>query len=117
MRKYRWSRLANILYIEQPVGVGFSYSDKKQYRHNDDSSAADNLAAVEKFYELFPEYKANQFFISGESYAGIYVPMLAYQILQAGPAYTGAKLTGIMVGNGCTGDEVGICKSQFIIIL
>ena len=112
LRKYRWSRIANVLYIEQPAGVGFSYSDSLNYAHNDDSSSLDNLAAVEKFYELFPEYRSNEFYISGESYAGIYVPMLAYQIITA-KSYTGAKLNGIMVGNGCTGSEVGMCKYYF----
>ena len=97
-----------VLYIEQPAGVGFSYSGSGKYNHNDDTSSIDNLAAVEKFFELFPEYKQNEFFISGESYAGIYVPMLAYQIIQA-KNYRGAKLSGIMVGNGCTGNEVGMC--------
>ena len=113
LRKYRWSRIANVLYIEQPAGVGFSYSDSLNYVHNDDSSSLDNLAAVEKFYELFPEYKSNEFYISGESYAGIYVPMLAYQIVKA-KSFMGAKLNGIMVGNGCTGSEVGMCKCYCI---
>ena len=39
LRKYRWSRIANVLYIEQPAGVGFSYSDSAKYFHNDDTSS------------------------------------------------------------------------------
>lgn len=111
VREYRWSRLANMLYIEAPAGVGFSYSDSKSYQHTDESSAFDNRDAIENFFEKFPEYKKNPFYISGESYAGIYVPMLARAILMAEDAgtYTGAKLLGIGVGNGCTGTEVGVC--------
>jgi carboxypeptidase C (cathepsin A) len=112
-REYRWNSIVNMLYIEAPVGVGFSYSDTNDYKCSDDRTASENLAAVEAFYSMFPEYKANKFFITGESYAGIYVPTLAEAIVNAEKAntYTGAKLTGIAVGNGCTGTEVGICGS------
>lgn len=105
------NRLANILYIESPVGVGFSYSDTDDYKCNDDRTATESLGAVEAFYSMFPEYKTNKFFITGESYAGVYVPTLAEAILKAEEAgtYTGAPLTGIAVGNGCSGTEVGIC--------
>jgi len=112
-REHRWNLKVNMLYIEAPVGVGFSYSDTKSYKLNDDRTADENRAAVEAFYAMFPEYKQNKFFITGESYAGIYVPTLAEAILNAEKAgtYTGATLTGIAVGNGCTGTEVGICGS------
>lgn len=112
-REYRWNSIANMLYIEAPVGVGFSYSDTNSYHLNDDRTAADNLEAVEVFYSLFPEYKNNKFFITGESYAGVYVPTLAEAIVNAEKAgtYTGAKLTGLAAGNGCTGTEIGICGS------
>jgi len=113
LRPYRWSSIANVLYIESPVGVGFSYSDDEDYRLSDDKAAADNMAALEFFYSLYPEYLSNKLFITGESYAGIYVPTLAEAIVNADAAgvYTGAKLTGIAVGNGCTGTEIGICGS------
>jgi cathepsin A (carboxypeptidase C) len=100
-----------MLYIEAPVGVGFSYSEDRDYKLDDDRTANENKLAVEAFYNLFPEYKKNKFFITGESYAGVYVPTLAEAILNADNAgtYTGAKLTGIAAGNGCSGSEVGIC--------
>lgn len=48
---------------------------------------------------------------AGESYAGVYVPTLAEAIVKGEQdgTYTGAPLTGIAVGNGCSGTEVGIC--------
>jgi cathepsin A (carboxypeptidase C) len=70
LRPYRWNRLANIVYIEAPAGVGFSYSDIGHYTHNDDSTARDNLDAIQSFFQLYPEYKTNKFYITGESYAG-----------------------------------------------
>eukprot|EP01035_Chromulina_nebulosa_P024326 gene24327-31652_t len=97
LREYRWSRIANMLYIEQPVGVGFSYASgdnvtvAELYASNtDDNSAQRNLLAVNKFFELYPEYLKNDFYIAGESYAGIYVPTLAYDIVTAPESnYTG----------------------------
>lgn len=76
--QYSWNREANMLYIESPAGVGFSYCEGvKECNHwDDDIVAADNLAAVLAFFDKFPEFKANELYISGESYAGMYVPYL-----------------------------------------
>ena len=111
-----WAKQANMLYLEAPVGVGFSYSDnpKADYATDDDQTALDSTAAMNRFFELYPELKPNDFFITGESYAGVYVPTLAEELLYAAGngTYTGAPLTGIAVGNGCTGNEVGSCGGQ-----
>jgi serine carboxypeptidase-like clade I len=112
-REYRWNKMVNMLYIEAPVGVGFSYSDNSNYKCDDDRTALESMQAVEKFFELFPEHntKDSSFYITGESYGGVYVPTLAESIVKAtlDNKYTGAKLKGIAVGNGCSGNEVGIC--------
>ena len=104
-----WSKLSNTLYIEAPVGVGFSYSTAgaADYNCTDDTTAMDNLAALHSFYEKFPSFKDNSLYITGESYAGVYVPTLAEAVLQ--DATFPATLSGIAVGNGCSGSEVGIC--------
>jgi len=47
-----------------------------EFMFNDDNSASDNLHTVLGWYEMFPEFKTNDLYISGESYAGIYVPYL-----------------------------------------
>jgi carboxypeptidase C (cathepsin A) len=111
LRPYRWNLIANMVFIESPVGVGFSYSDDGNYKCDDDRTANEALHATMKFFEMFSEFKKNKFFITGESYAGIYVPTLAEAIVKSEleGSYTGAPLTGIAVGNGCSGTEVGIC--------
>jgi len=66
------------------------------------------LSALHSWFVKFPEYLPNDLFVSGESYAGIYVPYLAWQIYQNNlqaqfnPAVTAINLQGTMVGNGAT---------------
>ena len=100
-----WNREANVLYIEQPAGVGFSYcSGTKDCTFNDESSAKDNLTVVLEWYKKFPEFQKNDLYISGESYAGIYVPYLSNEIWEhnQGEADFKPNLKGFMVGNGVT---------------
>eukprot|EP01016_Furgasonia_blochmanni_P054838 TRINITY_DN9084_c0_g1_i1.p1 TRINITY_DN9084_c0_g1~~TRINITY_DN9084_c0_g1_i1.p1 ORF type:complete len:283 (-),score=19.43 TRINITY_DN9084_c0_g1_i1:35-883(-) len=103
---YSWHQKANILYLESPAGVGFSYSPKQEELEFDDgNTASDSLAAVLGFFEKYHEYKRNDFFISGESYAGVYVPWLALKVLNHNadaPTASQIQLKGILVGNGAT---------------
>ncbi|KAK9987101.1 hypothetical protein SO802_032052 [Lithocarpus litseifolius] len=84
--EYSWNREANMLYLESPAGVGFSYSANASfYTHvNDTITAQDNLIFLQNWFAKFPEYQDNDFFITGESYAGHYVPQLAQLIIQSG---------------------------------
>ncbi len=111
-----WTAVANMLYLEAPVGVGFSYSDDpaRDYACTDDTAAIDNLHALEAFYARYPQLLSNDLYITGESYAGVYVPTLAEAILGAmrNGTYAGAPLRGIAAGNGCTGTEIGVCADD-----
>jgi len=80
LNPHSWNTVANVIYLESPVSVGFSYKDDKQYHNSDKSTAEDNHLALEAFFEKFPNLKKNPFYITGESYAGIYIPMLAHEI-------------------------------------
>ena len=106
LNEYSWNKAANMLYIESPGNVGFSYIDSKldyELEINDDIAAEDNFKALMEFYTKFPSFKGKDFFISGESYAGIYVPMLAYKIIKYNEkvdARSKINLKGILVGNG-----------------
>ena len=106
LNEYSWNRAANMLYIESPGNVGFSFIDSKfdyELEINDDIAAEDNFKALMEFYVKFPSFKGKDFFISGESYAGIYIPMLAYKIIKYNEnvdAWSKINLKGILVGNG-----------------
>jgi serine carboxypeptidase-like clade 2 len=75
--------VANVIFLESPVGVGFSHSNKPSDYSNigDNSTARDSYIFLLNWLERFPQYKTRDFFIAGESYAGHYVPQLAHLIL------------------------------------
>ncbi|KAI3909717.1 hypothetical protein MKW98_014134 [Papaver atlanticum] len=105
---YSWNQVANVLFLDSPVGVGFSYSNKSEdlLNNGDASTAEDSLAFLSNWLERFPEYKGREFYLSGESYAGHYVPQLA-EVIVKHHKNTGDKsinLKGYMVGNAVTDD-------------
>eukprot|EP00339_Tiarina_fusa_P010167 CAMPEP_0117023382 /NCGR_PEP_ID=MMETSP0472-20121206/17459_1 /TAXON_ID=693140 ORGANISM="Tiarina fusus, Strain LIS" /NCGR_SAMPLE_ID=MMETSP0472 /ASSEMBLY_ACC=CAM_ASM_000603 /LENGTH=461 /DNA_ID=CAMNT_0004729489 /DNA_START=18 /DNA_END=1403 /DNA_ORIENTATION=+ len=100
--EYSWNKIANIIYLEAPIGVGFSYSDDKlEYITNDNKTAIQNYQFLMNWFEMFPEYKANDFYITGESYGGKYCPELASVVLDGIQNGTTPWLNmkGVMVGN------------------
>eukprot|EP00358_Blepharisma_japonicum_P004314 CAMPEP_0202947164 /NCGR_PEP_ID=MMETSP1395-20130829/10980_1 /ASSEMBLY_ACC=CAM_ASM_000871 /TAXON_ID=5961 /ORGANISM="Blepharisma japonicum, Strain Stock R1072" /LENGTH=417 /DNA_ID=CAMNT_0049648239 /DNA_START=112 /DNA_END=1365 /DNA_ORIENTATION=+ len=102
---YSWNLNASMLYFEAPAGVGYSVMGSIANNNtNDQQTAADNLDALILWFLGFPEYKTNTFYVAGESYAGIYVPTLVYNILQYNtnnPTYK-IGIKGFLVGNGVT---------------
>lgn len=83
MNDWRWNRIANMVFLEQPVGVGFSYSDDtNDYKIGDDQAAKDNLQTILEFLKKFPEFSQSPLYITSESYGGHYLPTLAWEIIQ-----------------------------------
>ncbi|XP_061584741.1 lysosomal protective protein [Cololabis saira] len=99
---YSWNKIANMLYLESPVGVGFSYSDDTKYATNDTEVSMNNYLALKEFFQLFPEFSKNQLFLTGESYGGIYIPTLAERVMED----DSLNLQGIAVGNGMSSYEM-----------
>ena len=71
--------------------MGFSYdaASSNQPTAGDNSTATDNLAALDAFFVKFPKLTSNEFYVAGESYGGVYVPTLALKILEAGNTFKG----------------------------
>ena len=93
-----WNALANVLYLESPFGVGYSYTTKNgSFKHNDDTTARMNYLAVEDFFAKYPQFANNSFYITGESYGGVYVPTLAKEFYDN---KSKINLKGIAVGDG-----------------
>ena len=71
INEYAWNKISNMVFIEAPCGVGYSYSDvEADYHTNDDQTAQDNYDLIQAFFERFPEYRSNRMYISSESYGG-----------------------------------------------
>ncbi|KAJ7976577.1 Carboxypeptidase [Quillaja saponaria] len=96
--EYSWNKEANLLYLESPAGVGFSYSTNNSFYSyiNDEITAQDSLVFLQRWFLKFPEYKNRDLYISGESYAGHYVPQLAQLIIESKVNF---NLKGIAIGN------------------
>ncbi len=79
---YSWHRVSNLLFLESPAGVGYSYNTNTSFTYNDEITAHDNFNALMSFFDKFKEYRDRNFWIAGESYAGKYIPDLAVLIDQ-----------------------------------
>eukprot|EP00586_Coscinodiscus_wailesii_P009443 CAMPEP_0172521832 /NCGR_PEP_ID=MMETSP1066-20121228/292802_1 /TAXON_ID=671091 /ORGANISM="Coscinodiscus wailesii, Strain CCMP2513" /LENGTH=485 /DNA_ID=CAMNT_0013304793 /DNA_START=72 /DNA_END=1526 /DNA_ORIENTATION=+ len=99
LNPYSWNKLANMLYVEQPVGVGFSYTDSKNPGvFTDERAATDNYLAIKSFFDRFPNLKGNEFYITSESYGGHYIPTLAKHIIQMDTSKD-INFKGFAIGN------------------
>ncbi|TVU13686.1 hypothetical protein EJB05_37106 [Eragrostis curvula] len=82
---YRWSKVSNMIYLDSPAGVGMSYSlNKPEYKTSDLKIAADAHKFLLKWFELYPEFQSNPFYLSGESYAGVYISLQSLMKLSKG---------------------------------
>ncbi|KAJ3697228.1 hypothetical protein LUZ61_000933 [Rhynchospora tenuis] len=99
--QYSWNKEANMLYVDSPAGVGFSYSsNSSDYEGvNDKKTARDNLIFLQRWFAKFPQYKDRDLYITGESYAGHYVPQLAQLIVESNKKWKFFNLKGIALGN------------------
>lgn len=95
---YSWNSNASVIFLDQPVNTGFSYSG---------DSVSDTIAASKDVYALltlffnrFPQYAHQDFHIAGESYAGHYIPVFAAEILSH--KKKNINLKSVLIGNGLT---------------
>ncbi|KAF4812786.1 Carboxypeptidase Y-like protein A [Colletotrichum tropicale] len=108
-----WTEHFNIIYLDQPAGVGFSYvddySDETSYPSRAEESALDVISFIKLFYEAFPDLADADLHLAGESYAGRYIPSIAWTILEYNDFLTSAPdikaalatipLRSLMLGN------------------
>lgn len=108
LNPYSWNKVANILFLDTPVGVGFSYSNTSSdiLNNGDKRTADENLKFLLKWFDRFPQYRERDFYITGESYAGHYVPQLSQAIVRHNQKNTEEVINfkGFMVGNACIDD-------------
>jgi carboxypeptidase C (cathepsin A) len=76
MAERSWNEVADVIFVDQPAGTGFSYYDKQPPQNNLDA-ATEVVQLLGQLLDKFPEYNQRQFIVSGESYAGKYIPTIA----------------------------------------
>ncbi|KAK7461334.1 hypothetical protein VKT23_008512 [Stygiomarasmius scandens] len=102
-----WNTNANIFFIDQPIGVGFSYADHGESVATSEEAAKDVAAFVAIFFENFSQFKGRPFHMTGESYGGRYLPLFASEVYDQNTRLVEAGLTpinlaSVMIGNGLT---------------
>lgn len=103
LRKYHWALNHHLIFIDNPVGTGFSYTSSMDgYCTNENCIGKGLHSAMLQFFTLFPDLAPNEFFITGESYAGKYVPALALEIHthNMNGGQDTINLKGMAIGNG-----------------
>jgi carboxypeptidase C (cathepsin A) len=110
---FAWNKIANMVFLEQPVGVGFSYSNNNDdYKIGDEQAAKDNLETILQFFEKFPHFNHSKLFITSESYGGHYMPTWAEEIIKYNDAqeYSAMRINfqGFAVGNPYTDYYSGV---------
>lgn len=107
---YSWNKVANVLFLESPIGVGFSYTNRTlDYKNlGDKITARDSYDFILSWLKRFPDFKSHDFYLAGESYAGHYVPQLA-ELIHDGNKKASKEsyvnLKGFMIGNAVLNDE------------
>ncbi|CAL1366911.1 unnamed protein product [Linum trigynum] len=102
---YGWDTASNILFVDQPTGTGFSYTtDNSDIRSNEVGVSNDLYNFLQEFFKGHPKYASNDFYITGESYAGHYIPALASRVFKGNKNNEGIHINmkGFAIGNGLT---------------
>ncbi|RAW29107.1 hypothetical protein PC110_g14528 [Phytophthora cactorum] len=100
VNRYSWNRNANMVWLESPAGVGFSGDVEGPNYYNDDIVAAKTREFLDLFFNKFSELKNREFYITGESYAGMYIPYLVDRLVEE--PIEGVNLKGFAIGNPFT---------------
>jgi len=95
---YSWNANASVIFLDQPVNVGYSYSGGSVTNTRD--AGKDIYALLTLFFKQFPQYAKQPFHIAGESYAGHYIPVFAAEILSH--KNRNINLQSVLIGNGLT---------------
>ncbi|PCH38418.1 serine carboxypeptidase [Wolfiporia cocos MD-104 SS10] len=104
---YSWNSKADVFFIDQPVGVGFSYAGYGESVSTTPEAAKDIAAFVSIFFERFSKFKGKPFHMAGESYGGRYIPVFASAVYDNNAKLVAAglppiNLTSVIIGNGAT---------------
>ena len=96
-RNASWNNKFDVLYVDQPAGTGFSTAQEGSYARNQDDVAEAFSAFLANFYRAYPDARTKQLWLTGESYAGKYLPAISARFVTHG-----IPVAGVAIGNGLT---------------
>ncbi|KAG5023563.1 hypothetical protein JHK82_019465 [Glycine max] len=106
------NRVFGLLFLDSPIGTGFSVASTPEEIPKDQNAVAKHLfAAITRFVQLDPVFKQRPLYITGESYAGKYVPAIGYYILKKNAKLRVSErvnLAGVAIGDGLTDPETQV---------
>nr|XP_054920688.1 serine carboxypeptidase ctsa-1.1-like [Dermacentor andersoni] len=100
---FSWNKVANVIFLEAPAGTGYSYDPTGSISTDDNKATEDNYQAIQDFFSKFPQFRKNEFYVTGESFAGVFVPLLTQRLLLSNPLGINLKVNvgyGIVLGSG-----------------
>ncbi|KAJ3721074.1 alpha beta-hydrolase [Lentinula raphanica] len=99
--EFSWDTVADYVWIDQPVGTGFSTADEDGYISGEDQMGTDFLGFLDNLVKVFPSLATRPLHITGESYAGTYIPYILKAYFESpNPPVTIVK---IAIGDGSVG--------------
>ncbi|XP_057963852.1 serine carboxypeptidase-like 13 isoform X2 [Malania oleifera] len=102
---HSWTKVASIIFIDQPCGAGFSYATTSDaYNTSDTRSAAKVYSFLRKWFTFHPQFLFNPLYIGGDSYSGMTLPVIVQTILNGieDDLYPMMDLQGYLLGNPAT---------------
>ncbi|CAO2813560.1 unnamed protein product [Amaranthus hypochondriacus] len=106
---YSWTKSASIIFLDSPVGTGFSYSTTQEGWHTSDTKSADEAYQfLLKWVGENPQYLEVPFFVGGDGYSGITVPLITKLVVEGIEAGVQPQLNikGYLVGSPNTDDFI-----------
>ncbi|KAJ1696366.1 hypothetical protein LUZ63_004878 [Rhynchospora breviuscula] len=116
-RSTSWTQVSNVIFIDSPVGTGFSYSHTLEgYQTSDTETVRRLLKFLQKWLDEHPKFKTNSLYISGDSYCGKIIPALAQEIAIANESHGAPfNLKGYLAGNPITDQNFELnCRVPFL---
>ncbi|XP_075516270.1 serine carboxypeptidase-like 50 [Primulina tabacum] len=107
-----WNRIFGLLFLDNPIGTGFSIAASPQEIPRNQYDVAKHLfVAIQTFIGLDKSFKTRPIYLTGESYAGKYLPALGSYIIEMNARLrrdSRVNLGGVSIGNGLTDPEIQV---------
>lgn len=105
LNPHAWTKIASVIFLDQPVKTGFSYAtNSAAYKYTDVQACEYVYEFLRKWLNDHPQFISNPFYVAGNSYSGITVPIITQLISDGNAAGKEplVNLQGYLLGNPVT---------------